>query len=96
VVASGEIRGLVGLLERQPARALELFGGLLSHLLRTLGLWLCALAAFDWARRRQALLRSLRMTRSELEREKRELEADPRLRRHRQRAQRTGIAGPAS
>lgn len=96
VVASGEVRGLVALLEREPARALELFGELLAHLLRTLGLWLCVLAAFDWARRRQALLRSLRMTRSELEREKRELEADPRLRRHLQRAWRTGADGPPS
>jgi flagellar biosynthesis protein FlhB len=94
VVVVDELPGLLGLLERSPARAVELFGALFARLLTALGLGLCALAALDWARRRHALLRALRMTRSELERERRELEADPRLRRRRLQAHRASLDGP--
>lgn len=86
--------GVVALSWASPEGILSAGGGLVSSLAWRVGGTLAAVAVVDVVYRRWQHRRDQRMTRAEVERERRESEGDPRARRHRDRIHRE-LAGSA-
>ncbi len=83
-----EMRGVVGLLQRSPEQSLSLVAELAWVLLARLCATLAGIAVLDVLYRHYRHRQALKMTRDEMEREFREAEGHPQLKRRRQRIHR--------